>query len=203
MMENKSSFLTFVFSLIPGAGEMYLGMMKKGVAIMCAFAGVFMLAAILGMGILSCILPIIWFYSFFDTFNVKRLTMAERKIADDEFADELYIFIQKDWKTLLGSRKHLIGIVVLIIGVYVIFANIVRPILWQLQEYVYWLAPLAYNFSSIVVGIVIIYVGIRILRDDDDSIPKAGKKKKVDFVEYKATEEENHSNSEQTTQNES
>lgn len=25
----KSSFLTFVFSLIPGAGQMYLGMMKN------------------------------------------------------------------------------------------------------------------------------------------------------------------------------
>ena len=34
---KKSSFWTFVFSLFPGAGHMYLGLMKKGASLMLLF----------------------------------------------------------------------------------------------------------------------------------------------------------------------
>lgn len=37
MTKKKSGFLTFCFSLMPGAGEMYMGFMKQGVSIMAFF----------------------------------------------------------------------------------------------------------------------------------------------------------------------
>lgn len=36
-MSKKSGFLRFIFSLIPGAGEMYMGFMKQGVTLMVLF----------------------------------------------------------------------------------------------------------------------------------------------------------------------
>ena len=69
---RKSSFLTFCFAFIPGAGQMYLGMMKKGTAIMALFAALSFLSGFLNLGILLAALPVIWFYSFFDTFNLKQ-----------------------------------------------------------------------------------------------------------------------------------
>ena len=44
---KKNSFLTFCFAFIPGAGEMYLGMMKKGLAVMLLFWSLSMVAGVL------------------------------------------------------------------------------------------------------------------------------------------------------------
>ena len=37
MKKEKSKFLTFCFSLLPGAGHMYMGFMKMGLSLMAAF----------------------------------------------------------------------------------------------------------------------------------------------------------------------
>lgn len=34
---ERNKFLVFCFAFVPGAGQMYLGMMKKGLVIMGAF----------------------------------------------------------------------------------------------------------------------------------------------------------------------
>ncbi|MCI8355555.1 MAG: hypothetical protein HFI47_10905, partial [Lachnospiraceae bacterium] len=35
--KKKSRFLTFCFSMLPGAGEMYMGFMRTGVSLMLLF----------------------------------------------------------------------------------------------------------------------------------------------------------------------
>ena len=50
MTKKKSGFLTFCFSLMPGAGEMYMGFMKQGVSIMAFFWLLIFLAAFFNMG---------------------------------------------------------------------------------------------------------------------------------------------------------
>ncbi len=37
MTRKKNGFLTFIFSLLPGAGEMYMGFFKQGMSIMAIF----------------------------------------------------------------------------------------------------------------------------------------------------------------------
>ena len=37
MRHKKNRFWTFLFSLFPGAGEMYMGFMKQGVSLMTLF----------------------------------------------------------------------------------------------------------------------------------------------------------------------
>ena len=41
MQKQKHGFWLFIFSLIPGAGEMYMGFKKQGLSIMLLFWGVF------------------------------------------------------------------------------------------------------------------------------------------------------------------
>ena len=38
MIRKKSKGWTFIFSLLPGAGEMYMGFMKQGLSLMTIFA---------------------------------------------------------------------------------------------------------------------------------------------------------------------
>ena len=54
---RKSRFLTFLFGMIPGAGQMYLGYMKRGVSLMGAFAVVLTIAAFLNIPVLTFLLP--------------------------------------------------------------------------------------------------------------------------------------------------
>lgn len=37
MIKKKNAILTFIFSMLPGAGEMYMGFMKQGVSLMSMF----------------------------------------------------------------------------------------------------------------------------------------------------------------------
>ena len=46
---NKNRFLVFLFSLIPGAGQMYLGYMRRGICLMALFCAVIALTAIIGL----------------------------------------------------------------------------------------------------------------------------------------------------------
>ena len=73
MTRKKHGFWLFIFSLLPGAGEMYMGFFKQGIGLMAQFSFVLMLAAYLNIGPLLFILPIIWFYSFFHVHNLASL----------------------------------------------------------------------------------------------------------------------------------
>ena len=77
MQKQKRGFWLFIFSLIPGAGEMYMGFKKQGISIMLLFWGAIALASITGLGWLAMFLPVIWFYSFFNVHNLKSLSEEE------------------------------------------------------------------------------------------------------------------------------
>ena len=57
MKKQKHGFWVFIFSLIPGAGEMYMGFKKQGISIMLLFWGAIALASITGLGWLAMFLP--------------------------------------------------------------------------------------------------------------------------------------------------
>lgn len=71
---NYNRFWGFVFSLIPGAGQMYLGIMNRGVQLMIAFLiGIVYVAEFnFGTGIFAVLIGIVWFYSFFDYLFIRR-----------------------------------------------------------------------------------------------------------------------------------
>ncbi len=63
---DKSKFLTFIFSLVPGAGHMYLGYLKTGIIIMATFILLSYIVGLTGISLFSIFLPVIWAYSFFE-----------------------------------------------------------------------------------------------------------------------------------------
>ena len=85
MTRKKRGFWTFCFSLIPGAGEMYLGFMKRGVSMMCLFLGWFAFCGVTGFSIGMCLLPVMWFYSFFQVHNLVSLPDEEFYQQEDDY----------------------------------------------------------------------------------------------------------------------
>ena len=93
MTKQKHGFLVFIASLIPGAGEMYMGFRKQGISIMLLFWGTFALTSVINMGWIMLILPILWFYSFFNVHNLKSLSEEDFYSVEDSYILHLDQFI--------------------------------------------------------------------------------------------------------------
>lgn len=173
MYNNK--LLRFIFALIPGAGEMYMGMIKKGALIMLAFFISFYLAAINEFTIIACALPVIWFYSFFDTYSIGSETIEQRKLMDNEFMN---IVLSSDYYTTSAGRmkgilsgdggRLLAGAAVAAIGGYMlisrlleVFADIVAGAMPGLANGLYTLSR---GLPSVFVAIILIFIGVRLIK---------------------------------------
>ena len=77
MTRKKNKLLTFLWSLIPGAGEMYLGFFKMGTSLMALFLLLLSFSGFLNFYVLSLLSPVVWFYSFF--------TQQLNSLPDEEF----------------------------------------------------------------------------------------------------------------------
>ena len=65
MTRKKNKLLTFLWSLIPGAGEMYLGFFKMGTSLMALFLLLLSFSGFLNFYVLSLLSPVVWFYMLF------------------------------------------------------------------------------------------------------------------------------------------
>lgn len=177
MITKRSKFWTIVFAFLPGAGHMYNGFMKLGVSFMGLFFSLWMVASIINIGPLAFLAPVIWFYAFFDCVN---------KIFqnDDEFymQEDHYLFTREQLESMnihiFKERNLLIGGILILIGIYALWNNVVLHILSVYDL----LSPAVYqaivNFGNIipqlVVGGLIIWAGIALVM---------GKKKEIEVKE--------------------
>ena len=174
MITKRSKFWTIVFAFLPGAGHMYNGFMKLGVSFMGLFFGLWMVASVINIGPLAFLAPVIWFYAFFDCVN---------KIFqnDDEFymQEDHYLFTREQLESMnihiFKERNLLIGGILILIGIYALWNNVVLHILSAYDL----ISPAVYqaivNFGNIipqlVVGGLIIWAGIALIM---------GKKKEIE-----------------------
>jgi hypothetical protein len=90
-MQKRSSFLTFIASLVPGLGYMYLGLAKKGIQAMVIFFLIEPILRFIGLGGLSSIILIpLWFYLLFDTFNIAHRIDKGEFVSDSDFIFSKY-----------------------------------------------------------------------------------------------------------------
>lgn len=116
-MSRKNPFLLFLSACIPGCGQMYQGYMKRGVSIMSSFALIIGLATWLYFGQLALALPVLWLYSFFDTYNIRR-GLQNGTAAPDTYPLGLSHMDQEQLSRLLAKRHSLIGWTLVLLGLY-------------------------------------------------------------------------------------
>lgn len=164
MTRKRSGFWTFIWSLIPGAGEMYLGFMKQGVSLMCIFMGWFAFCAYFGFEVGLFVLPVIWFYSFFHVHNLVSLP-------DEEFyqQEDYYMLLQLD--EIVGFDKwergkvKFIAAVLIFIGGYTILTTLWSSFWRIMPEWMYDELYIVRNgVPRIVISIILIAFGIYLIR---------------------------------------
>lgn len=183
MQKQKKGFWLFIFSLIPGAGEMYMGFKKQGISIMLLFWSMIAVAASINMGQLVLFLPIIWFYSFFNVHNLKSLSEEEFHCVEDTYVLHLDKLIG-DADHLLSKYRTIVAVLLIVFGISILWNNLISVLTWilprSLSDFLY---TLTYHLPQIVIAVAIILAGLYIL---------SGKKKELDAKMEENSKEEHY-----------
>ena len=163
MPKQKRGFLLFICSLIPGAGEMYLGFFKQGISIMTLFWAIIAIAGGFSTEFLVIFLPVIWFYSFFHVHNLKELPEEEFYTIEDSYIFHLDQIFSGFHNT--SSRQLKAASVLLIVfGAAIVWNSVSNLLYWILPDFLGGLVQsIMYQIPSIVIGLLIIIAGYQIL----------------------------------------
>ncbi|MBR5359864.1 MAG: hypothetical protein IK123_03145 [Lachnospiraceae bacterium] len=171
VQKKKNKTLTFIFSLLPGAAEMYMGLMKNGLSLMLIFFASFMLPTMLRAGdIFMALVFVVWFFGFFHARNVASSN-------DEEFAAIKDMYIWEEFDGNLGikldSKKanRILAAILIIIGVSALWNNVFDIVCRYIPENI-WdeMYPVISAIPGVVVAILIIAAGIILIKGKKESI---------------------------------
>lgn len=171
-LKRKSFLLTFFLALIPGAGQMYLGYMKRGVSLMGLFFAIFGFSMFFRFEGVLFVLPIIYAYSFFDSFSLRNQTPEQMT----ENPDDVMGFVKYAINALSGtggfhkplqsSVNSLLGWGCVIMGGYmlydILFSSFFGSIVRQFE--LWWLSDLIYSLPTLALAFVLVLLGLHLLR---------------------------------------
>ena len=160
--KKKSRFLTFCFSFLPGAGEMYMGFMKMGLSLM----GIFFLAVIipscLRLGIFGALSFVVWAYGFFHANHLASLGDEEFNAVEDD-----YLF---GIDTLTGGKDFLkkydkwVAAGLIVAGVFLLWNTFTDIAYRYLPRFLWEMMRTVGDYTPrIFVAVIIILIGIKMI----------------------------------------
>lgn len=106
-MERRSRFLTFVLALIPGVGQMYLGLVKKGIQLFLLFILIDHVLGFVGLGYIGGMLKLcVWAYAFWDTFEIARRLDRGEKVNDSDYIFNKYMDKRENEEAPFSYKGH-------------------------------------------------------------------------------------------------
>lgn len=181
MQRKKSRFWTFIFSFVPGAGEMYMGFMKMGLSLMLGFMILVAIVGYTNLGILSVFPVALYIYSFFHANNLSSLDDMMFHNIEDQY---LFGFdgIENMKMKLEGRNRKIAALILIVLGVIMLWQvafNVLCDIFgWDnrfLSAIYYFMRD---ELPRVVIGIGVIWAGLALIRgkrigidevDQDDS----------------------------------
>lgn len=175
MIRRKSKFLTFCFSMLPGAGHMYLGLMKQGTSLLTAFCALLFFASWLGIGPLLFLLPILWCYSFFDAINKNSMNDEDFYALEDDYLfhfNEISELVSRAGK---GKTKLGIALICLILGIYLLYNNILLFLRFTFGwHFLSSLDLYLGRIPQIAFAVIIIAFGVSLIQEKKEELEHEG-----------------------------
>ena len=178
MQKKKSRFWLFIWSLVPGAGHMYLGFMKMGISLLLGFMTLIAVAALTNLGVLSIFPIALYIYSFFHANNLGALNDVEFYSIQDQYllGMEGLDSIEKMRLSISQKYRKITAFIMIAIGAVMLwnmgFDMLVDIFGWNN----YYLRQISYFMSDqlprAVIAIAVIWIGISLIRG-----------KKVEYIE--------------------
>ena len=169
------AILFFTFSCIPGCGQMHQGYMKRGISQTILCCGVLAVAVFLEIGALAILLVPLWLYSFFDSYNLRRLRM------DGTGDEDAYLFGMSDLDSrrlseLFSKRHSLIGWTLVLLGLYALYRIVVGQLMRWISELFPWMDwlynLLVWDAPRILGTLLIIALGLWFIRGPKKRAPE-------------------------------
>ena len=169
------AILFFTFSCIPGCGQMHQGYMKRGISQTILCCGVLAVAVFLEIGALAILLVPLWLYSFFDSYNLRRLRM------DGTEDEDAYLFGMSDLDSrrlseLFSKRHSLIGWTLVLLGLYALYRIVVGQLMRWISELFPWMDwlynLLVWDAPRILGTMLIIALGLWFIRGPKKRAPE-------------------------------
>lgn len=170
---KKNLFMTFIFSFIPGCGQMYQKYPKRGLSIMIIGALTWVLMFMLDSLLFIIPFIIVEAYSFFDTFNLRNMSDEERS----NYVDQ-YVWKTEGYKELVPVKTNVkgnkfAGIILIVLGAYIALDKILlsfaqefghqssmfEPI-WRIYDIFHQRVPV------ILVAIACVIIGIKMIKKE-------------------------------------
>lgn len=145
LLIGNRKLVTLAFSAVPGAGHMFMGLLKPGAQLMAAFFLVLFLGDWLQMSILAFLAPVIWFFSMFDAYH---LLEEEEELKID--APNLF-----DW---IARHSQWVGWGLIAAGVLIVIQHLGGPALGH-----WFTAAMRSYLQTSVVALLLIGGGIKLL----------------------------------------
>lgn len=169
---KRNSILTFIFSLLPGGAEMYMGFMKMGVSLLAIFLLGFLFMSYMRLGDVFILVEIlVWIVGFFHARNMAKLTQEELELVEDKLI----------WDDIMGvegvkfnnaKAGKWAGIVLVFVGIFTIwehFSYLMEELFGDILGD--WSYSLVYDIPRIAIAIVLVVIGIMLIK---------GKKARID-----------------------
>lgn len=154
---SNKKVITLALSIVPGAGHMYLGYQKKGLVLMGGFFFTIFFMGWLNSSFLLFLLPLIWFYSFFDALHELNGSHVE----------EVDIF-----NILPSIKQEHIGIGLIGLGIIIILQKVLVPVAEQILYSIFErhiIYQLRNYIQTVIVSLIFILGGIKMIRNKKDS----------------------------------
>ena len=167
MTNKKNKLITFFVSLIPGAGEMYLGFYKMGGSIMVLFWCAIALFGNLFPPLLY-MLPVLWFFSFFHTNNLNNMSDEEFYALEDDY---LFHMQPRELHSWILKNRNPVAFVLIFTGISIIW-NHLWSAFWRFSD---WLGISSILFSTLhfwfgaipqlAAAFLVIWIGWKLIQD--------------------------------------
>ena len=175
MRQKRGKVTTFLCSLIPGAAEMYMGFMKKGISLMAIFILCFVVPSVLRVSDVFILFAVlVWFYSFFHARNLTACKEEEFLALTDEYVWSSFIE-GKEIKITNPTLRKWGAIVLIVYGLSQLWRSISRWIYQLLPSHLWEVGSMIVDeVPQVVVSIVIIIIGFRLIAGKKEELNGEG-----------------------------
>ena len=172
MINKKNRLITFFVSLIPGAGEMYLGFYKIGGSIMLLFWGDIALFGTL-LPPMFYLLPVLWFYSFFHTNNLNSMPDEEFYALEDDY---LFHMQPQEFQNFIHQYRKPLAFMLILMGISIIWNHLwggfwrfsdllgISSVLFSILHY--WVQAI----PQMAAAFLVILIGWKLIQDKKDTL---------------------------------
>lgn len=164
--KKKNRFLTFCFSLLPGAGEMYMGFMRAGLSLMLLFVFAIMIPVFLRLDELVVLAVVVWFYSFFHANHLASLNDEEFAKVEDEYLYGLDTL--SGGKDFVAKYRKWVAIALIFVGVLLLWNSVIDMLRGIVPPEIYHIiykvmSQIGYFIPRVLVSVLIILAGVKMI----------------------------------------